>query len=142
MRSLILASLVALCIGGCSIEKDERAQVIDSIESAVKLPDGALRLDQYERYYTSRDGFILAVYITHSDYHRKAVLAACQSMNEKGFPCPLDDGKLRLVNAGQSRWVENPLEIPGMSGGGCSQVTILYSPERQEFMRVECNGPY
>jgi len=115
--------------------------LIEAIEAAVELPENALPIDRYERYYTNRDGMILAVYIIHDVGHRAAVLDYCRTLNEAPFPCPLDDGDLRLVDAGQSTWVEDSIDMPFKSGGGCSQVNIEYSPAKRKFLRVECNGP-
>lgn len=120
----------------------EREQLIETIEAAVQLPDGAWPLDRYERYYAEDDGRVLGVYTVHSADHRRQVLNFCQGLDDAPSPCPSGGQGLRLVAAGQSIWLDDQEDLPGMSGGGCSLVTISYLPSERKFERVECNGEH
>lgn len=139
-------SLPLLLSAGCSITEeeleDERRKVSEMIEAAVKLPEDALPLHRYERYYANSDSGVLAVYTVHSADHRQFVQEHCRTIDEAPFPCPLSGGELMLVDPGESAWIDNPAEMPSKDGGGCSHVNILYSPDRQKFVRVECNASY
>ncbi|KHL24224.1 hypothetical protein PK98_14660 [Croceibacterium mercuriale] len=135
-------SLLSSLLAGCAAAGDDRGRLIETIEDALVLPSEAAPLASYERYYADRDGVILAVLINHSDEHRQAVAQHCRTLSEAPFPCPLNSGELRLVDAGESTWVEDWKELPGMSGGGCAQVEIEYLPNERTFFRAECNGPY
>jgi len=135
-------SLLTSSLAGCAGVADDRGRLIETIEDALVLPQEAAPLGSYERYYADRDGVILAVFINHSDDHRQAVAQHCRTLDEAPFPCPLAGGEVRLVDAGDSTWVEDWRNLPGMSGGGCAQVDIEYLPTERKFSRVECNGPY
>lgn len=107
------------------------------------MPREARPLASYERYYARRsDGIIIGVYTNHDDGHRSEVLKTCANYRESAFPCPVDSEGVRLVEAGESLWLEDPMDLPAMSGGGCGQVTVEYDPSIERFARVECNGPY
>lgn len=144
MRAQLIASvsMCIACLSACSAASSEREQLIKTIESAVEPPEGAWPLDRYERYYAEDKGRVLGVFTVHDEGHRQVVLELCQDLDEAPFPCPLDGKGLRLGAAGQSRWLDNPIDLPAKSGGGCSHVTIWYSPGDRKFERVECNGDY
>lgn len=115
----------------------------ERIESVVVLPTDAADIDSYSRYYAIRqDGSVLATYLIHMPGYLETVAEACREDQGDRFPCPINGGELRLVEAGKRAWVEDPLDIPGISGGSCRQVTIEYLPVEERFLRVECNGDY
>ena len=135
--------LVGSMLAGCSEVRSEREELAGEIERSVVLPTNARALEDYERYYAKNaDGSVSAVYIVHDEGHREAVARACREIDDAPFPCPVAGGQLRLVEAGESRWVDDAIDLPGMSGGGCSQVDISYQPRDGAFVRVECNGDY
>ena len=140
MRSPVFAYLVVLCLSACSFGSDEREQLIETIESSVKLHDGAWSLDHYERYYTSRNGVIEAAYILHVEGHQEGVLEECKNIDDAPFPCPIAGGELRLVDAGKSTWVDDANDLPVLSDGGCDQVSIMYDPDRSKFLHIGCNA--
>lgn len=135
-------SLLTSSLAECAGASDDRERLAETIEEAVVLPRGAAALGSYERYFTERDGVVLAVLINHSEDHRQVVAQHCRTLDESPFPCPLAGGEVRLVDAGESAWVEDWIDLPGMSGGGCAQVNIEYLPQEREFVRAECNGPH
>ena len=103
---------------------DKSEQRIKAIEGAVVLPEGAWPLDRYERYYAEDNGRVLGVFTVHELWHRQEALEFCKGLDVAPFPCPLDGNGLRLVAAGQSLWLDDPLDLPAKTGGGCSHVTL------------------
>jgi hypothetical protein len=126
----------------CTGDSDPRELLSDKIEKTVRLPKGAAPLESYERYYAAHGDEVLAVYINHSTEQREAISRACTRIAGKPFPCPLGNGPIRLVQSGQRAWIDNAQEMPGISGGGCAQVTLEYLPKQNLFTHVECNGPF
>ena len=141
-RFLVLP-LASFSIVGCTKDNGTNQAAIQTIESTVQMPGEARPLSSYERYYTRRpDGTIIGVYTNHDEGHRREVRKTCAKYRESAFPCPVDSEGIRLVEAGHSVWLEEPMDLPAMSGGGCGQVTVEYNPSTERFARVECNGPY
>ncbi|MBB5709236.1 hypothetical protein FHT02_000442 [Sphingomonas xinjiangensis] len=135
-------SLLTSLLAGCAGASDDTERLAETIEDSVVLPQGAAPLGSYERYYAERDGVVLAVLINHSEDHRRTIAQHCRTLDDSPFPCPIAGGEVRLVDAGESAWVEDWTDLPGISGGGCAQVDIEYQPEERRFSRVECNGSY
>lgn len=144
---LFLMPLIVVGLAACSTSANERDKLIERIESRLVLPREAKPMGKYERYYSrNMDGSIIAIFIIHSPDHPEQVRSACNEFAYQGaeppFPCPMNGGDLRLINPGEKAWVENPVDMPGISGGGCNQVTIEYETDEERFVRVECNGDY
>ena len=99
-------------------------------------------INDYSRYYAIDQGVVKAVYIIHRPDYHESVAEDCKKIAEHPFPCPIGNGRLRSIRAGQRTWVEDPIDLPGMSGGGCAQVDVEYRITDGAFMRVECNGSH
>ena len=41
---------------------------------------------------------------------------------------------------GESVWVKDESELPGLSDGGCHLITIVYNNTKKSFEFVHCNG--
>lgn len=142
VRFLVLF-VVSLSSVGCTQDGDVNQVAIRTVEATVKMPIGAHPLAAYERYYARRpDGTIVGVYTNHDEDHRRQVLKVCQDLKETPFPCPINGESVRLVQAGEILWLEDPLDLPAKSGGGCALITVEYNPKMKQFGPVECNGPY
>lgn len=139
---LTVLSLLTFPLVGCAGAKGDKQKLVETVEDALLLPQEASPLGSYERYYADRDGVILAVFINHSDDQRQAVAQHCRTLESEPFPCPIAGGEVRLVDAGESTWVEDWRDLPGMNDAGCAQVNIEYLPDKRKFSRVECNGFY
>lgn len=136
---MVALSFAATGCGPAAIEDD----VLTRIEEEIELPEGAAPLDIYSRYYAHGDqGAILAVYVIHPEGYSERVIEACSAIEDGPFPCPVNGGPLRLADAGKRVWVDNVIDLPGMSGGGCAQINVEFHPGTNTFATVECNGPY
>ncbi|MGN6497048.1 MAG: hypothetical protein ACTHK5_06870 [Tsuneonella sp.] len=139
----LLICILVFSTAACDDKLNSHRNVIRSIESAVELPEGASSLASYERYYAQKaDGIVIGVYTNHDSEHRRGVLRACKGLRDKPYPCPTDAADIRLVEAGESVWLDDPTDLPAMSGGGCAQITLQYELASGRFLEVECNGPY
>jgi hypothetical protein len=143
LARFLLLSLAGISSAGCTKDNDSGQSAIQNIEETIQMPGEAHPLDSYERYYARRpDGMIVGVYTNHDKGHRRDVMKACANFKDAPFPCPVDGKGIRLVQAGESLWLDDPMNLPAMNGGGCAQVTIEYRPSTEQIARVECNGPY
>ena len=116
--------------------------IMDKIERRVRMPVGALRYDEYSRYYAQVGADrIAAAYVIHDAAAREFAAKACAPMKEKVFPCS-GDGKAELAPAGTRMWLPHFSDLPVPQGGGCGAVTFLYRPSTNTFSKPECNGPY
>jgi plasmid stabilization system protein ParE len=94
-------------------------QIMDQVESTIRLPVGADPLELYGRNYAfSGDGKVVAVYYAHSD----------------------DRGRVLHAVAGERRWHDWEGELPFIMDGGCSIVHIDYEIATQHILSVSCNG--
>ena len=95
---------------GCTQNNDANQVEIQTIEATVQMPRDAHSLASYERYYARRpDGMIIGVYTNHDESQRRGVLETCANYRERPFPCPVGNEGVRLVQAGESLWLEDPM---------------------------------
>ena len=99
---------------GLNAVETEQAQLMDRIERAVRLPDGAGALSSYARYYAWQQ---------REDGVRK-VIAVYEN----------------LTGARPGRhWVAET-ELPVIMDGGCGVVSLSYDVAGQRIEHVSCNG--
>jgi hypothetical protein len=105
---------------GCGPGEDqETAAVMNGIERQVQLPAGAQPVDSYARYYAmDYTGRVIAEYTTHVDW----------SNRQADLPI------------GHRRWLHDYGMLPGISGGGCRVVNIVYLPKEHRVASAVCNG--
>ena len=145
MARISLLSTLMIALAGCGSPENPHRDLFEKIETNVRLPAEAYPMSSYSRYYANdEDGSISAAYIIHSEGWLESTARACRELegNEKPHPCPIDGGSLRLVEPGNSLWVGDDVNLPGMAGGGCNLVTFKYHMDREKFSQMECNGPY
>ena len=138
----LLVFCSAVLITGCGGSRSDRqSMIMNKIEQQVRLPVGALRYDEYSRYY-AQDGRdrIAAAYVVHPESVREFAAKVCAPMKEKVFPCS-GDGKSELAPSGTRMWLPHVGDLPVPQGGGCEAVTFLYKPSTNTFSRPQCNGP-
>ncbi|HEX6741320.1 MAG TPA: hypothetical protein VF079_05940, partial [Sphingomicrobium sp.] len=94
--------------------------LMDEIERAVVLPNGANPLDAYGRNYAfTGAGTVVAVYLLPSGANRRP--SATQ------------------MPAGERRWYRDASDLPGLSDRGCMQVTVDYDIATHRVLGVACN---
>ena len=145
MRSVaFLLSLFALVTGGCRQPSyGGNNGLMDEIETKVELPSGALPIEKYSRYYAWKSRHIVkGVFIIHHERFRSSIRQMCGEGQYPGsFPCGENKEDL-LVDPNQRRWIRVVDELPGMSDGGCGQLTFEYDVQKKLKPQLECNGQY
>jgi len=80
-----------------------KTAIMDTIEQTATLPQGAAKLDQYDRSYTYMgDRSVIGIYV-RTDLRGTA-------------------------HTGERQWVSQK-QMPQIAGGGCSVVTVFYDPK-------------
>ena len=112
--------LLFLILSSCSqAYSPEKEGIMDRIESGVELPNGAKRLDDYARYYsTSASGSVVATYTT----------------------VVLPNVRFHDLPTGKRRWVNDSAKLPNLIGGGCSTVHVVFYVDTGAFGEIACNG--
>jgi hypothetical protein len=106
-----------LLTAGATPEARRQDAIMDRIERAVRLPDGAEPLAAYARYYGISGGRVEAIYVLPSIGLSQGALAA-----------------------GRRRWVGDVRQLPGISDGGCAVVEVRFDLTAGRIERVACNG--
>ncbi len=147
-------------LAGCVSLPSERDKLIDTIETRVRLPQGAETLRAYSRNYAYLpDRKIIGVYVlpmeplassSGGDVGCEIAGEIDADGNTESSPCT-DTDMAELAahdrqraetfgKAGECRWFAEYLDLPSIVDGGCSQVTIVFDPRTETFERTECNG--
>ena len=88
-RVLLLASLLALTC--CAAPQSEEAALMDRIEQQVRMPEGAGRITQYDRYYADAgDEKVIGLYLGASSDGERQWLA------DKNRMSGVEDGGWRM----------------------------------------------
>ncbi len=115
----IVALCSALLLTGCSNSHDrQKDHLIGQIEQVLQLPQGAEKLENYARYYASKDSRVVGTYITLVDPQNQY------------YDLPV----------GGHRWVHDHHNLPAISDGGCSVVEVVYNPASKTVEEAFCNG--
>lgn len=120
-------------------ERGEHDDLMDYIEKSIVLPNGALPLDKYARYYTEyRDSVIVGAYTT--DIETREADFGCSEMLEnfetKDVKCPaLADAKL-----GERRWVAM-VDYPAVAANDCHAIQLIFNKVTRKFVDVACVSP-
>jgi hypothetical protein len=140
--NLLVGSLLATIAACGGPPADRQSLIMDKIEQQVRLPEGALRYDEYSRYYAEAGkDRIAAAYVAHDRSFRDFAATGCATVKEKVFPCS-GHGKSELAASGERMWLPRVGDLPIPQGGGCGAVTFLYRPSTNTFSQPECNGSY
>lgn len=134
----------AAASGTASLDQRRQAQLMDEIEARIALPPGAVALGAYARFYAFEpEGKVAARYIVPPN----PILSPddmCSEMLANGgwrrIKCPPLEPWADGAQAGERRWLADPMNMPVMADGGCGQVNILYDPRTRQFEHVSCNG--
>lgn len=134
----------------CPTFEGARQELMDRIEGAVRLPEGASPLTHYARYYScgergGRTGdpgpTVLAVYLRPWwGEPRPANWTCSRYPSMKTVPCAPELDMSSEPRAGERRWVERHDDIPSVFDGGCSVVAFRYHVRTTELEAPFCNG--
>lgn len=143
----IFTGLTYLTLTACAAKADAPVDLLDEIEAMVKLPSGALELDEYGRAYAFSDGKVVAHYLVPMSFEPEPNDGCAEALAD-GTTRPCEDGWEaefdaiydNQIAAGERRWFDDARDLPFMNDGGCSMVSFEYFPEEKRFARIECNG--
>ena len=149
MKPVFLLAILAL--SGSAAERPEREALMDEIESKVRLPAAAHRLDEYGRYYAFEGKRrVAAVYLLPpepltpdprpADWGCEEVVSVEGGITTREIPCPPDPDISHYLRAGQRRWVANRKALPFVADGGCMIVHLSFNLDTREVEDAFCNG--
>jgi hypothetical protein len=126
----------------CTAHLNEHAQLMREIDAAIVMPEQALPLDRYARYFSLRpDGKVVGFYTAYvRDEGPKPADYGCSEITRNNtlvdVPCGPDDSP----RAGEKHWVRYN-EMPEASDGRCSIINVVYNRTVRRIEKVWCNGP-
>jgi hypothetical protein len=149
-RWLALFLPLALCVG-CAAETSGHEAMMRQIEASVELPAGASAIDDYARNYAALpDGTVIAIYVKP---HEPVTLdAGCDEVGADFETLPCSEETVAELErqdaqwtkaigaAGESRWLDDYRDLPGIFDGGCMQIEVRFDPRSNEIKSVACNG--
>jgi hypothetical protein len=113
-------------------------KLMSEIEANLTLPEGALPLVKYARYYTEYRGRIHGAYTTEVEVRPKDY--SCSEM-QAGFSLKeVRCAAIANLQPGQRRWVPFR-DYPAVAAKECHAVQIMYNPADRSFEYVECATP-
>jgi hypothetical protein len=122
MRVASVGTLGLLLLSCSSPEEQAHQVLMDQIESQIRLPAEARSLAEYSRNYAAGP---------------KNEVVATYLIVPKGVPLP--EGS---ALPGKRRWFNDMRQLPGISGGGCGEVNVVYDTAKSTVREVACNGDY
>ncbi|MDB5707902.1 MAG: hypothetical protein JWN66_5018 [Sphingomonas bacterium] len=125
--------------------------LMDEIERTVRLPKSANPLSSYGKSYAfAKPGKVMAIYLIPEPLHDPSLGCAVITEDLGSRPCTSQEIKesrdrdarsvADQVGAGKRRWLDDPRDLPDISDGGCTQITIEYDVASKRFLHVACNG--
>ena len=136
---VVLASLLS-----CSPPAERRrTQLLDEIESRVRLPEGAAPLSRYARFYAQDpSGEITGLYVIPSP--ALPADAGCSELQQDFSLKPISCDSLPVaewekVKANERLWLDQN-DLPAINDGGCGIVTVVYRPSSRTVESASCNG--
>jgi hypothetical protein len=150
-RMRIASLIVVLGLAACAVTpRDRRDQIMDAVESQVRLPSGASPLAAYARYYAwNESGEVWAVYTIPGPPPSGQEI--CKVMDGRvppekwrTVPCEKESPEQSYLPAGQRRWMSSPLAIPTtLDTLGCEQITFTYNQRGNAFRTPpSCSNEY
>ena len=126
---------------------------MDEIERTIVLPKGANPFNSYGRNYAfAAPDKVVATYLSPLPAMDLSKPGSCQMLMLPKFTprscTKAEIGKQMAQNArtlakqtpaGKRRWFSNASLLPGISDGGCMQVSVEYDIEAHRVVKVVCN---
>ena len=148
LYSIYLASAYLVTIGS-ALQQTEHEALMDQIEQAAKLPQGAFKLNDYIRIYAGdADGQVVASYVLPSIIEKlaneeceqlEAAPAGGDEIDLIGQEVPCVAPEIVKVKAGQRLWITSR-DLPFDVVAGCEVITLAYDARKQQFDELGCVG--
>lgn len=137
-----ISSIFILLTAACTSDRADNEKLVEQIEQSIKLPEGALEIQSYARYYARKGDTVYAAYVVHEDgrREREAVKEACARFGIKSYPC--NDHNYGVIEAGKYTWVGKREDFPISTDAGCNEVDFEYDVRRKSFASIGCSGSY
>jgi len=130
---LLRAPILVLALLASRSAPNQHEMLMDYIERHVTLPEGALPLHKYARYYSDYEGRVVGVYTTDIEY-RPADYGCSEMVDDfqsKDIECPaIADAK-----PGERRWVTFA-DYPGGLAHDRLSVHLIFNKEGKTFESV------
>lgn len=138
-----LSHAVLLWLAGCTPAADrQKVEIMNRIEHMIQLPVGASSLQSYARAYQfSSRTMVRATYFPAEEPFGYAFCDRIKGMGpemsgDAAAVCPPPLG----MRAGERRWFDDHVFLPGDCDGGCTQVNVEYDMTTGRITLVRCNG--
>lgn len=151
MKSVVMLAALAAVTSSSASERTRHESLMDEIESQVRLPRGAHRLDEYGRYYAFEGKrWVEAIYMLPPepmtpdplppDWGCEEVVMQGNDITTREVPCPPDPDTSHYLKAGQRRWVADRKALPFVADGGCMVVNVRFDLKTRKIEHAFCNG--
>jgi hypothetical protein len=142
MKAFIPLAAFIYVTGCSSPEQVRRKELMDIIEKQIRLPSGAEEMNRYARAYkfASSDKIVAAYFLPPSKLDEQFCEGAKEGGQRNGqiaLACPSPEG----MKADESRWFDNDVYLPDISGDGCGYIYVVYDLRKRAVMYARCNGP-
>lgn len=133
----LLAILVTLST--CAPAQNERHEILmEEIERTLILPPGALKLNDYARYYTEDGGLIHGAFTTEVETRSPDV--GCSELGNGSELVDVSCPAVADLTPGLRRWVPYR-DYPAVADENCRAIQIAYNPRSKVFEYNECASP-
>ena len=151
MRPSAMILVLLLTASAAPYPSRRQHELMNDIERAIRLPEGAKPLSKYDRNYAfAGPDKVVAKYLMLSEATRynkecdaiskKSSSERCTTENANRF-VKFDGSKVGShTPAGKRRWFENAQSLPFIYDGGCMQVNVEYDIPTQRITEASCNG--
>jgi hypothetical protein len=137
-----LALLVLSLVGCSSPEARQRDELLDNIESSIRLRPGAKPLNSYVRYYAPAGRALIAGMYMLPGLDDLPPGEGCEELRAdmSTKPCVFDWPKSTRVGAGNRVWLSGieKLPMPARNGGHCGIITFGYRKSDARFLDLAC----
>lgn len=152
MRWISLIAPLAFACLSTAAPADPHDRVMDEIERAIVMPDGAEPLSAYGRSY-AYDGpnKVMAIYLIPQPPSDPDTGCEVMTSDLGSRPCTAEEVEnsidsereydLAQVPAGERRWLSSVDALPLVNDGGCSVLIVRYDLSTHRILLAACNGP-
>lgn len=132
-----LGILVAL--SACTPDQNDRHEILmEEIERTLVLPPGALKLNNYARYYTEDGGLVHGAFTT--EIETRPPDYGCSDLRNGSQLVEVSCPAIADLTPGLRRWVPYH-DYPAVADDNCRAVQIAYNSRSKVFEYNECASP-